>query len=118
MDLNVGRDSRAGVALDDRPNRDPALRVVLDANGCVTTRIAGVKTNQVWPVEARRGNLSFTIVGRHVGIYFNRRYLGVACTAEAPKGDAVTLICSGESTCTFAALAERKIPMAHTHATD
>ena len=116
MDVNVGRDAIAGIALDDRPGRDPALRVLLDANGCVTTRIHGIKTHQNWPVGTRRGNLSLTVVGRHVGIYFNRRYLGVACAAERPGDDAVSLICSGESTCVFAGLAEREIRMAHAHA--
>jgi hypothetical protein len=57
-------------------------------------------------------------VGKYVGVYFDDRYVGVACAVDEPRSDRLSLIGSGDSSCGFGALRQRGIPMKHVHAPD
>jgi len=114
LSLNQGR--AAGVALDHQPNGVSALRVLLDSDGQITTWIHTLTTRQKWDVGKRAGVLSVTVAAKHVGVYFNDRFLGSACTAGRPGSDRLSLVCSGRAACTFSDLAQRALPLSHVHA--
>jgi len=114
--LSLSPGGTAGVALDHRPNGDSALRVLLTNDGQITTRTHTISTRQKWNVGKRSGVLAVTAVGKHIGIYFNGRFLGNACAAKEPSPDRLSLVCSGQATCTFGGLAQRTLPMSHVYA--
>lgn len=78
--------------------------VAVTSDERVVTRIGGSRHSRSWDVGNSRGELSVALVGRHVEVYFNRRFLGTACAVE-PGEKTLALFCAGTLSILFSGVA-------------